>query len=479
MSYKIKNRPDIELTEIEILLNKDISDEKVDTLMKDDIGASFFLYINNIKDNKKGLILEHTYIVKFKIYNDKFYPYIDLVFRDPTYIASNELYPSDNTIISFYKSSNSKLLLPIRLDFVITHFQVLKDKKNTENRVYSIRAILNFKNYSENIAYRGTSLKVLQKIAKKCELGFLSNIDNTDDEMLWINTNKYNSDFINDITKHSYLDDNSILYSFIDLYYALNYMDIGKQLLDDTFKQTNIWTLPNLIPGDEDKEIVTPLLITNHPNMIGSNSFIVKYYINNDPRDINWDIGYTSYNYTYNKTENNCMNTEVEQQIDNDITDKMIMKSLDKELYNKKNYIGKQDNDNVHSNYLIAMKHNENNLRFLTNSKMTIIIYTTNMSLYRLQLVEVVIYELANMKKMNVTSSTNDGSTDNDSESDSYRINNKISGKWLIIGINYTFNKGEISQEVSLVRRYMNNEYDKEKLDDFTKRYYKDYYKTK
>jgi len=467
MNYKIKYNPKISLTDIEILLNAKLQEEEIKLLVDKDFGASFLLYFHNHNEPGKGMIIEHDDIITFKIYNDRFYPYIDLTFNDTKFLISNELYPDDNTKISFYKRSYAKEIKPIRIDFVITNFQLIKNKDYSDKRIYNVRAILDFPNISENIAYKGNSINTLIKISEKCELGFISNVDNSNDDMLWINTNKYTSKFIKDITIHSYIDDNSLVYTFIDLYYNLNYIDIEKQLMVNTFDQKNIITTINQLYDDNNSEIITPLLLSNHPNMTKTNSFISKFYLNNNPREINWDIGYTSFNYYYDKNNNEGVKTEIEPRIEMN-NNHMIMRNMEKEQYYKKNYIGKQDIDNVHNNYLISEKMNTINLDFLMNSKLIITIYTSNMNLYRMQYVEVVIYELNSLMNLNTI---NKGELD-ENKTDSYKINEKISGKWLIIGINYTFKKHKIVQEITLVRKYMNNIYDKEKLNELTKKFY-------
>jgi len=462
MAFKYFYRSNVELKNVSLGYEKSQPDSNADQ-WADDIGSSMFLYIHQRGDVDGGLIIDNNYVINMILHNDQFYPYIELLFRDPTGFIGNKLHPDDNTVLTFYKKSESSLTMPIHMDFAISDFRIVKENKNNSDKIYNMIAILKIENdITENIAYKGTSFGVLQQLSKKMDLGFASNIDNTVDEMTWINPGFYISKFITRITNSSYNGNSSFMLSFIDLYYNLNYIDIEKQLSVDTFAQKNVW-------GDKkftNKEYVSDLLLTNHPNMKGSNMFIDNYIIDNNSRRVNLDIGYNSNIYYYNKSTNSTINSDL-QTITNPNEDpyKMSLKSLNPESNIKKYYMGKLDEDNVHSNFLYTKKQNENNISFLEKIKMNIILTNSNTSIYRLQHVELIIYELEYV--------SNDTVVGEEEKTDSYRINEKLSGDWLITGINYIYIKGAISQEITLVKRELNIEYDKKKLDDITKNFYK------
>lgn len=462
MAFKIFFRPNIELKDVSIRYNENQTDGDVD-YWSSDIGASVFLFFNKPGDEKGGIVIDNNYVIKLKIYNNKFYPYIDLTFKDPNDIVGNQLHPDDDTVISLFKKSDSKLIMPIRMDFVITKFRIIKEIESSGVKVYSLRAEMRLNdNSTDNLAFKGTSFAVLQQLAKKLEMGFASNIDDTDDYMTWINPGNYITEFIPDIVKNSYRSDDGFLWTFIDLYYNLNYIDVEQQLSLNTEEQKNVWNTNMFLEG---KDSITRLLLTNHPNMKGSNMFIDKFIIDNSAREVNWGIGYDAQVYYYDKTENSAINYQLDT-ISNPgrDADKIILKSLDKSTNTRKYYMGKLDEDNVHKNFLFARKQNENNIEFLQKIKMNIILTSSNMSLYRLQHVELILYELENLANENLLGE--------EAKSDSYRINEKLSGSWLITGINYVFEKFKIYQEITLVKRELNIEYDKKKLDDMTKAFY-------
>jgi len=394
-----------------------------------------------------------SWIIKIKLYNNKFFPYIEMLFRDASDTIADQLHPLDDSIISFFRRVESEILMPLRLDFHISNFRILKNEPGENNdKIYSIRGNLFFNNITEIRSYRGTSFAVLQKIAKIAELGFASNIENTNDEMVWINPGNYLSEFIPDIVRYSYHDDDSFLFSFIDLYYNLNYIDIEKQLSENTMDQRSVWNEGIFKEGEE---IVTPLLLTNHPNMASTNMYIDKFNLENSAYDVNWEIGYDAQIYFYDKTTNTTSSYQLDT-ISNPSTDKIVLKSYEKKTNTRIYNMGFQDQDNVHENFLYSKKQNENNIEFLQKIKMNIVIQNPNMSIYRFQNVELVLYEL------------NKPYEGDDAKKQSHRINERLSGAWLIVGINYIFEKNNFYQEITLVKRELTSEYNKEKLEQLT-----------
>jgi len=458
MSYKIIFRSNINLKNISIGYNYNQSDVNVD-LWASDIGASIFLFLHKPGDEEGGLPIDSTFIKKMKIHNNKFRPSIELIFQDPNDIIGNKLHPDDDTVISVFKKSTSKLLMPLRVDFVITKFKIIKEIEYSNNKLYSLFGVLKLENdITENIAYKGSSFSVLQQLSKKLELGFASNVSNANDEMTWINPGIYITEFIPFILKHSFYDYNSFIWGFIDLYYNLNYVNIEHQLDQNPIDQKNVWNYDMFNDG---KDVITNLLLTNHPNMKGSNTYIDKYIVDNSARDINWDIGYDANVYYYNKTNNSSLKYQLDT-ISNTNNDENPLKSLDKLTNTRRYYMGKLDEDNAHKNFLYTKKQNENNIKFLQKIKMNIIFNNANMSLYRFQYIELIIYELKNINENLIK----------EVKTDSYKINEKLSGSWLITGISYVFEKMKIYQEITLVKRSLGIEYDKKKLDEMTKLFY-------
>lgn len=105
-------------------------------------------------------------------------------------------------------------------------------------------------------SYEMTSFNVIKEICKECNLGLLSNIDDTDDFQIWINDNKNNILFLNDLISHSYINDNTYIRCFIDQYNYLNLIDVRKSFENNIYEKTKI----NPIDGTELPEQVDVIL---------------------------------------------------------------------------------------------------------------------------------------------------------------------------------------------------------------------------
>jgi len=460
MALKVIFRSQIDLKQIELNYLKSV-DKKSAEDWAYTMGKAPFIYIANPEIDGGGIMIDTRDIIKLKIYNNKFFPYIDMIIKDPTNLLSDKLHPLDNSTISFYKRSESENLMPIRVDFVVSNFRIIKDVSGeSTDKTYYVRANLNMGiNVTTNKSYKGTSFNVLKGLASDLKLGFASNMENTDDYMTWINPGNYLSEFIQEIINYSYKNDNSFLYSFIDLYYNLTYIDIESQLSERTEDQKSVWNESLVVDGEE---IVTPLLLSNHPNMRTTNMYIDKWNLENSSRDINTTIGYDAQVYFYDRTTNDAnyhlLNTISNPRRDGTKID--VRTRIPDE--NTRNYsMGKQDRDNVHKNFLFAKKQNENNIEFVDKIKMSVIINNPNFSLYRFQNIELVLYELNSAYELEI-----------DKKTDSYKINERLSGEWLITGINYIYEYGNFVQELILVKRELTLKYNKEKLDQITRKFY-------
>jgi hypothetical protein len=448
---KTYNEPNIHLTDINIHINDYKSIKKETDSFVEELGTDIFIYLHN-SDNTNGFIIENVWIHSLKIINNGFIPHIELIYTDKLFIINNFLQPDDNSIISIYKKSNNGKSLPIRMDFVITNFRTV-DETNFSKIINLIGELNLYNNVTQNKSFKNSSFELLKSLSEKLNLGFVSNLNNTNDKMTWINPGLYITEFIPSIVKHSFKSKNSFLISYIDFYYNLNYLDIETQLNDDPYNNIT-YTNSTLTNNSEESK----LILSNHPNLILTSMYIDKYVIINSARDINFKIGYSSHIYYYNKTTNSMLNTNVDTIVNTTDSYKNPLKSLNENLNYRKFNMGKMDEDNVHNNYTYSKKLNEINIDFLQRVKLNIILKNSNMDIYRFQLVELVIFDLK----------TPIG--ENNSKTDSDKINEKISGDWLITGINYIYKHGSLKQEVTLVKRELNYKFDKKKFEDLTKK---------
>lgn len=420
------------------------------------------------------LLVEAKDIVYFKLYGDRYIPEIECEFRDPTNKLNDYMFPLDKSIVSLMIKSNSESLMPIRCDFYITNFNLVKHGTR-DDKIYHMKGVLDLPIVIKNSSFpKMSSYQVLKQIADETLLGFVTNMDDTQDLMTWINVGAdYIRDFIpNDVVSRAYKSDESFLWSFIDYYYNLNYIDIETALSDDT---TNKYTILNTQDFTGTEQII-PLILSNHPDKRASNLYIDRWNLDNDSTDININIGYEPYIYYLDDTDKNIVALLLDtiSSSGSDSSAIVLKKRTDDINTNpgnvqqkKKYYLGRLDTDNAHKNLLYAEKQNENNIMALQKIRMNAVIPNPNFSLYRFQTIEVVLYDLHDME-------TKKGKDDHSVEQ-AYamenKINNRLSGKWLITGINWVMDKKNVKsggqsvfvQEITMVRRELTTIYQPKK----------------
>jgi hypothetical protein len=420
------------------------------------------------------LLVEAKDIIYFKLYGDKYIPELECTFRDPTNKLNDYMFPLDKSIVSLMIKANSENLMPIRCDFYIKNFNLVKTGMR-DDKIYNMKCILDIPIIIKNMSFPSmTSFQVLQQVAKETLLGFVTNIDDTNDSMTWINPGEdYIKDFLPDVVSESYKSDDSFLWSFIDYYYNLNYIDIETALNEDITNQQTILN-SNDLNGTEQ---TIPLILSNHPDKRSSNLYIDRWNLDNDSTDINMDIGYEPYIYYFDDLGKDFIQLLLDT-ISTAGSDQsaIVLKQRNDDVntnagnvqQKKKYFLGKIDTDNVHKNILYAQKQNENNILSLQKIKMNVVMPNPNFSLFRFQPVELVLYDLTDME-------TKKGKDDQSVEqvyANENKINNRLSGKWLITGINWVMDKRNMQkggqsifvQEVTLVRRELTTLYKPKKL---------------
>ena len=407
-----------------------------------------------------GLIIQTNDTTKIVLYNDQFLPKIEIYFKDPTMKLIDPLFPLDDEIISLFIQSSSEILMPIRMDFKITEFNVVKNDSDV-NYILTGLLNVNYLYFQPYNTYLNTSFDLLKTMASAGKLGFASNIDNTNDKMLWINPADSNLEFMQQVVKHSYRSDESFLLAYIDFYYNLNYVDIESTLNEDISDMTGISNFANITAIKD--ETPTKLFLTDHPDKTNTNMFIQKYNLLNSTMKVNLDIGYQKYLSFFDKN-GNVQYTFIMDTISTPGAKgkNVIMKGKVGQVSEIANnswdtdFLGVYDTDNVHTNYLYAGMQNKQNLEFLQKVKMKVTLGMMNFNLYRFQKIEIRFYKLKEMNNDKVQIEVNDTTVQKGAgmDFDAKRLNQRLSGEWLITAINYTINKiGGFAQDITLVRR--------------------------
>ena len=390
-----------------------------------------------------GTTIDPSNIINIKLFNNKFLPEITMTCEDELGNLIDDFFPFDyDTILSIFVKSTIEDTMPIRMDFRITEYNPVQLSVENTQKKFSLKGILDVEGLHYTIFEsfpKTTSYNVLLDIAKKVGLGFATNLTNTDDNMTWINPADTYLEFINDVTKRAYISDNTFVWSFIDFYYNLNFVDIEKELSESP-KGLQSLNSKFLSPDREDDESdLVELYLTTSDNLAMTNKFISKYNLNNQSFNVNLKAGYQYSTRFFNRTDNT-----IEQILtrENKTDDPNLVQLVTDEDISDSNwggsFLGKIDEDNVHKNYHLAKTLNNFNISKLHKVTMTVTLQMTNFEVKRFQKIMVDFFDVNLVK-------------------DDIGVKEKLSGYWFVTGINYNFNRViGASQEISLVRRYLN-----------------------
>lgn len=231
--------------------------------------------------------ISETEIDSMTIDSRGFLPTISL-----TVTFSNELFytknfPKDGDIISVMIRNKNDILNPIRNDYVIvgapSQPRLTTVKTAQTITFFGELFVPGLKSYLGSATFKGTSMSALKEAAQRLQLGFSTNEDDTDDTQIWIIADKPD-EFIKDVTKRAWKDENSFFDCWIDVYYNLNFVNVQKQLLSAEDDVDVAATMGNI-----DKEwqwgskvadnnaISTPKVFSNYPGY-RTTSFFITYW---------------------------------------------------------------------------------------------------------------------------------------------------------------------------------------------------------
>lgn len=191
-----------------------------------------------------------------------FIPTIALTFIDRLGEFAGDYFPKTDLIMSLYLKVGTDKLKPIRMDFLITGVKSIPQKYVGVTKAiglettYMVRGELFIPNAYQSISrsYPGLNSKdALKRIVDDLGLGFAENESNPKDRMTWVNTSMSTLNFIQEIAKHAYQDDDSFFSVFIDKYYYLNYIEVNRQLKIEEAQKTFLTAMNPLAKGVNQK----------------------------------------------------------------------------------------------------------------------------------------------------------------------------------------------------------------------------------
>lgn len=281
----------------ELSIKKEKKEDSPDRNIEDSVSVRYPL----IKIN--DYIFGEEEIEHFTIDSRNFLPTITLTvqFSNELFVSKN--LPKDGDIISVMIRNKSDLLKPIRNDYVITghaqqHQSTFNKDKPVKLTFFGELFVPGIRGYRGSKSYRGTSMETLKKIAQALELGFNTNEDETDDLQIWLKTGTA-AEFIKEITKRSWKDENSFFECWIDVYYNLNFVNLQKELLAQEI-EIDYAALLNSVDNefeygsDTETTYKTPKVFSNFAGLRSTSNYITSWKPSNKSTAITFDYGTTT-----------------------------------------------------------------------------------------------------------------------------------------------------------------------------------------
>ena len=120
--------------------------------------------------------------------------------------------------------------------------------------------------------------------------------------MSWRNVGDKYYQFITDIIKHSYVGEKSFMRGFIDYYYCLNFVDVGKEMERDI---SNDITSDNSLGLGDENNIKTKMFLSNELSMKQNNSnrYFSEVKFENNSTNLNLTEGIRTTTKYYDKVK--------------------------------------------------------------------------------------------------------------------------------------------------------------------------------
>ena len=425
-----------------------------------------------------GINIDVPELLYVEISMNSFIPTIRVIFRDIDGAFESDNLITNDTVISVYIAPyDLSELLPIRCDFTVTISNVLQSVKTgkLEMKTLSISGILRISAFMKrkSCSIEGTSFDALAKIISDYKLGFSSNIESTNDSQIWVNSYGKCQNFIESITRHSYIDDNSFLTSFIDWFYDFNFVEVNRIFTDKTSDKEMTVCQVQVPSSNAVEENTMPTkqvsyCLTNNIEEDIWNNYIENYSVIMSNQN---EEGYRKYVQYYDYDSNEFISEYVDPITSASSGEIPISKSrLDSDVDNeniREENISFTDyfisNVNLHSNYYYADIQNAFNLKACQGFglKVTLPAYNPYITLYSSIDVKIHDYGTGTVShKENKDDETLSPSIMEDDREDCLNkdisvLNESLSGRYVITGIKikYEQQSGILKEELTLSRR--------------------------
>lgn len=429
-------------------------------------------------------------IKSFSLDSTGFLPVCTFSFQMLDSVFLSVSYPKDGDIFSLYLRSVGDVYKPIRMDFNIISVDSLPvpyDADSNDDGQFQYFTIVGECRipgiYTQRIkAFKNkTSYDTLLEVSQDLGLGFASNDSNLDDVMNWICPNFSYYDFIETVTNHSYKDEFSYFGSWVDLYYNLNFVNLGNNYSVEEFTPEMIKTTvqdvsgidinnDTTIPGKEQIFQEKPLIFSNSQALSGTMLYPLGYTLISQAGQNTNLSGYVTtlqiFDGESNETNDGYVKYDIESITVQDIPENAL---LQKGRANESIYKGEKravwvgenktgDSAQTHPNYLHAPIQNEINK--LDSEKFTLQLEFNKFLpfIYRGQVVPVLIWVKGKgARKRNSGNVPNkEGNTTGENVKDNF-----LSGNYVVSGFEIFYDpvKGSLGQIINLCKKtwYLNS----------------------
>ena len=428
-----------------------------------------------------GYTLSASELVYLEINQFDFYPTLTIRMKMTSGIFLSRHFPKDGDLISVFIRSFSDTLKPIRNDYFITEITSMpSNDAEGGDMLLIMRGILHIPLlYAETCMgiKDTTSFDALVQVTSNMQLGFASNESSTDDNQNWICPYITHQDFIENIVSHSWKDDSSFFYAFIDCYYTFNFLNMNKLFIVKDNEEPKKGIMRGTVTTDmyDTTDVSTSIVqnvLTNAQDMSATNYYYNSLRMINKSGEINILNGYKRYVHFFEKSlETDYRNTEnchteifVDPMVTPDAASKKVLlkgrAGEDNYLYQiKHKWQGVQygtPNHNVHQYYKFAEIHNFQNIQEMSKLNLQITLPNPNFNFYRGQRVPFVLTVSQNPERVKIAGNEADkprvtGAT----------IDRFLSGQYIILGTKLIYNQdstsankeGRYKQELKLGRR--------------------------
>ncbi len=422
-------------------------------------------------------------LVRLEIDQSDFYPTLNLTIKLETGIFLSRHFPKDGDLISVFIRSFTDVLKPIRNDYYLTKLTSSKSQDGEGNKMtLFIRGILNVPLlYAEQCMgiKQKSSFDSLVQIATDLKLGFASNETATDDIQNWLCPYITYKEFIDYVVKHSWKDDASFFWSYIDYYYNLNFLNMNKLFIvpDSAEAKEGVMrgTFLNDMYGTGNiSNAKAQNILTNSQDMQTTNYYYDGLQMINKSGEINILNGYKRFVHFFEKSMESEYKKSVPEKHSKMYTDPMVTPgSAEKkvllkgrpgeDIYKfqiKHKWQGIQyglPDHNVHKYYKYAELHNFQNVQEMSKLNLRVILPNPNFNFFKGQRVPLTLVVAQDPERIKVAGNEADKARTTGATLDRF-----ISGQYIILSTKLVYNqdsenvamkKGKYSQELLLGRR--------------------------